>query len=497
MLYISIFLIVSLILIYILSLRYKDQAIFNKLDKKEHKLYMFYPMAEFLLDKTKLGNILNKPETVRKVRSLYILDQRDNQVRLYLYKKISLVIFVVFMFLCFSLILSCQYVLNDTDHVELSSVLTRPDTMEDEESIRLKFRMTDKAGNKVAYEDEIVIQNPPRKLTQEEWNEILKEAVFYLEQEVLGENESLDQIYSDLNFIESIPKTSIKVEWIPEDYRLISNSGKVENSTLTQSVKTTVTAVLKCQDMQKEHTIPLTIWPKVKDERNILFDELLKSIEKNKNQTVNETEWALPNKLGDYIIEWEKPKDDPSGVILVAGLTVSILIWFLMDKDLDSKVKHRNNQMLQDYPEIINKFSLLVNAGMTIKQAWFNIAEDYIRKKEVQKSEIRYAYEEMTATLYELKLGIPESQAYEQFGQRTGLLPYIKFSSCLVQNLKKGNKDMVSILKIEAMEAFHERKATAKKLGEEASTKLLGPMAIMLLIVFAIIMIPAFLSFGF
>ena len=55
---------------------------------------------------------------------------------------------------------------------------------------------------------------------------------------------------------------------------------------------------------------------------------------------------------------------------------------------------------------------------------------------------------------------------------------------------------MVNLLRTEAVEAFHERKEAAKRLGEEASTKLIVPMAIMLFIVLVIIMIPALLSFS-
>lgn len=54
---------------------------------------------------------------------------------------------------------------------------------------------------------------------------------------------------------------------------------------------------------------------------------------------------------------------------------------------------------------------------------------------------------------------------------------------------------MVEILRQEAMEAFGERKENTKRLGEEASTKLLGPMIMLLLVVLVIIIIPAFISF--
>ena len=47
----------------------------------------------------------------------------------------------------------------------------------------------------------------------------------------------------------------------------------------------------------------------------------------------------------------------------------------------------------------------------------------------------------------------------------------------------------------EALEAWDERKRKARVMGETAATKLLVPMIMMLAVVMAIIMIPAFLSF--
>ena len=152
--------------------------------------------------------------------------------------------------------------------------------------------------------------------------------------------------------------------------------------------------------------------------------------------------------------------------------------------------------MLMDYPDIINKFTLLINAGMTVKQAWSKIASDYEAKYLVNQTKKRFAYEEMLVTAHELKLGVTESEAYEQFGRRAGLLPYLKFSTLITQNLKKGNKGLSELLNLEAAEAFEERKEIAKRLGEEAGTKLLMPMMIMLIVVFAIILIPAFQSFS-
>lgn len=51
------------------------------------------------------------------------------------------------------------------------------------------------------------------------------------------------------------------------------------------------------------------------------------------------------------------------------------------------------------------------------------------------------------------------------------------------QNLRKGTKGLSELLKLESIQAFEERKARAKRLGEEAGTKLLLPMFLMLVVV--------------
>jgi len=494
MLYVSILILAALVIICIISVRYKDEKLINSLDKKEHKLYFLYPVAALLTEKTGLNKMFNKTNAAIKVKFLHVSDQGDKYTKLYLYKKLSLILSVVFLFSGLSLILSVQHILNNSGY--FNGVLVRPETGKEDVRIRLKFRMQNETDDNDAYEGEIIVKNSARSYTETEWEQILKEAVPYLEKKMLGENESPDYVHSNLNFFKEIPETGISVEWIPENHRLISSNGKVLNTDLTEKKDTWVTAVLKYRDKRVEHTIPLTVWPSFSDDKDKLYQKLQKIIAETEKQKESEKEWTLPDKVDKYIVNWEKPVSNPAGSIFILGILASVSIWFLTDRDLDNRLRQKNNQMLQDYSEIINKFSLLVNAGMTIKQAWFNISEDYIKKRDDGKGKARHAYEEMLVTWHELKLGVPEAKAYEQFGQRVGLLPYMKFSSLLVQNLKKGNKDMVNLLKAEAMEAIHERKEAAKKLGEEASTKLLAPMAIMLLIVLIIIMIPAFVSFN-
>ena len=54
---------------------------------------------------------------------------------------------------------------------------------------------------------------------------------------------------------------------------------------------------------------------------------------------------------------------------------------------------------------------------------------------------------------------------------------------------------MSELLEKEAVEAFEEQKNIAKQFGQQASTKLLLPMVMMLGIVIVVVTVPAFMSF--
>ena len=133
-----------------------------------------------------------------------------------------------------------------------------------------------------------------------------------------------------------------------------------------------------------------------------------------------------------------------------------------------------------------------MGAGMTIRNAFLKMGEDYKKQKKNQK---RYVYEEILIACNELQGGRSETEAYDHFGRRCQVQAYLKLSALLSQNLRKGSNDLLQMLRQEADNAFAQRKALAKKLGEEAGTKLLLPMMMMLCIVMVIIIIPAYFSF--
>ena len=71
----------------------------------------------------------------------------------------------------------------------------------------------------------------------------------------------------------------------------------------------------------------------------------------------------------------------------------------------------------------------------------------------------------------------------------------MKLASLFEQNRKTGMSNLRNLLGIEAVAAWEERVNLARRIGEEASTKLLLPLFLMLGVVMAMVMVPAMMAF--
>lgn len=177
------------------------------------------------------------------------------------------------------------------------------------------------------------------------------------------------------------------------------------------------------------------------------------------------------------------------------AIIISILAIILETRSLEKKLNQRNEELLNDYPELISKFSLLTLTGLSISNSLFRITDDYYSSLK-NGNKKRFIYEEIAITCKRLKNGIYEPIAYEELGQRIGLPCYIKFSTFLVTGLKRGTTDFNRLLAEEATVALLEHKADILKKGEQASSKLLWPMMLLLIVILILIMLPALSSFS-
>lgn len=332
--------------------------------------------------------------------------------------------------------------------------------------------------------EDVLVKQMADRLTQE------------LPSMILGNNSSLEEVREDLNLIQRAEGYPFRIEWESDDYSCIYSDGSVINEQLEKEGKVVcLTAIFTYGDYKEEHIFPIHIVPPVYSPEETFMKKVYDLLDFQERQNRYGEQMELPESVEGRKLIWSEEKEDSSGIIFILIAVGAVAVYFLRDRDLQDKMEERNKQMLLDYPQLVSRMTLYMGAGMTVRNVFRKIALDY-QKERQEGGQMHYVYEEMLLTCYELDSGISESAAYERFGKRCRMIQYMKFTNLLIQNLKKGSNGILEALRQEAKYAFEDRRNMARKLGEEAGTKLLLPMMLMLGIVMVLIIIPAYFSFS-
>ena len=341
--------------------------------------------------------------------------------------------------------------------------------------------------------DELVPVNisvSAQQYTDEELEQAYKKCMEALPQQILDKNSSLDHITQDLILNELTAVPGISAEWTSTDKTVLKSDGRVLNDELTEPVETSLLVELSDGSRHSLYTIPVTIYPKQYTDTETLLNGLMEDISRDDKESVTQTYLDLPSQyLGRKILF--KTKSADYSYIWILGILAGIL-FILRDKENKKKAgEERELQMQIDYPEIVSKLMIFVGAGLSVRSAIESIAHDY--KK--QDGETRHAYEQMCILSNKLNSGVSESTAYADLGRSSKGKQYMKLAGLLEQNRRSGLADLGMLLETEMREAWEERKNLARRMGEEASTKLLLPLLMMLVLVMIIVMVPALMSF--
>lgn len=331
-----------------------------------------------------------------------------------------------------------------------------------------------------------------RKYTKEEAEVLYQEASAYLPEVIRGQNDKLEDVRYRLELVTKMDGYPFTIAWESSNYTLVNTDGTVDNANLQEGMVVTLTAHFKYEQWTWEQQLHVQVNPVVYTHKEQVRNRIEELLHREAERTGSSEVMVLPDSMESMPITWREIIEDSSGYLMLLVLLAAGLLYWGKGRELDRRMEQRKKELLLDYPEIVNKLLLYMGAGMTIRNAFAKMGEDY---KKQQKERRRYVYEEILITCYELQGGRSEQEAYDHFGRRCQVQAYMKLSTLLSQNLRKGSNDLLGALRQESDNAFAERKNMARKLGEEAGTKLLLPMMMMLCIVMVIIMIPAYFSF--
>ncbi|MCR5388072.1 MAG: type II secretion system F family protein [Lachnospiraceae bacterium] len=343
------------------------------------------------------------------------------------------------------------------------------------------------------YEYEVNVED--RKLNEKEQKEKLDEALLIWRKELLAENASQNYVDKSLKPFDELCDGLVNVR-LSFDYTLIAPGGSINFDKVSESgTLTEIKASLKCGEKEAFDNMYVVLYPP----RLTRTEEILSAVKESINAENSGTseEFTLPLEAAGVELRWSRKKNNTGIFIMMLGIVAAAGILYGSAFDEKKEREKRNKALEREFILLLRQLSVLTRAGMTVMAAFDRIADSYLKRKKsgFLKNQV-LVYEEIIIILRRVKDGLGESEAYKSFGEQCGIPCYRKLSTLLIQNYKKGSRNLGTLLEALLEEEYTKQKTDIKKRGEELSTRLLLPMMIMLVLVMVIVTVPAMGSFN-
>ncbi|HMR76328.1 MAG TPA: type II secretion system F family protein [Polyangiaceae bacterium] len=173
-----------------------------------------------------------------------------------------------------------------------------------------------------------------------------------------------------------------------------------------------------------------------------------------------------------------------SGMIFIVGPIFLFLPWM----QLSGVVAERMKSINRGLPYAIDLVALAMSAGKDFPGAIRQVVEKSSDPDDA-------LVEEFGRILQELNLGRTRKQALVSFADRAPLETVQEFVNSVVQAEEKGNP-LADVLQIQAGMTRMRRSVKAEQMAAQAGVKMIGPLALLMLCIMALILGPMFLKLG-
>lgn len=353
----------------LLTIKY-EKAFLKKEKSKELQL----PLALWIVDKF---NIAKKArERIKSnLANLQLYRNVFNVVRMHYCKKISLCIAIVI--IC-NILSVADYLSSKDNKIDTIQEANRPKYGDTSDSLSLDVNIDGKSSRKVTFDIE------PRTLSDNEREKLFKDVYKYIKDKLPAKNKNLNQVTKKLELVKEYPKDSnVNISWMLDSEGLIDESGYVENI----DKKVSITLIITYLQYKKEYTINVTLKKHSKYDKDMLVNKIKKDIKRqNQDESTNE-KISFPKEIDGVKIDYSKSEEETKNtslIVLILGVVAIILILISKDKEIDTKMKERNDSLVMDYPKLLNKFALLLSAGFTIRKGWEKICYDACKEMNIQ-----------------------------------------------------------------------------------------------------------------
>ena len=239
--------------------------------------------------------------------------------------------------------------------------------------------------------EEISYAVEEQKITEEEVNVLYKSAIELIPSLILGDNIDLNKVTKDLALVTSIDGYPFTISWESSSYSLVHTDGAVQNEELEAPEVVTLSACFRYDEIEFENVFPVQICPVEYTERELFIKRIKDSLEEQNQESRTDEIFTLPKKIGNEDVTWKEVIQGSSGYLFLLICVAAVIVFTSQNKEVEEKLKKRSKELLLDYPELVNKLTLYMGAGMTIRNAFLKMGEDY--KKQEASNQKRYVYE--------------------------------------------------------------------------------------------------------
>ncbi len=391
-------------------------------------------------------------------------------------KKIGIIFFII---LVIAIVLDLTQ-----ENIGEDGVILRNPIGEADEEIALMLELE---GYEEVYE--YLLEVKAMRVTEEQ-------AEGYFTRAICEIDEEFQEMGSVIPLKEAYQAGLVAAEWSFEPWNVINADGTVVQEKIPEEgLVVSAGVTLSCGEYQKMYQFSFELEPRELSVEERVFNALEAWIA-SELQKEGEQELRLPEELEGVALSWTKKQDSLFVKILFLEAIALFALWYLQKKKQEEEKKKLDESIEMDYPDVVEQLALLLGAGMTIRQAWNRIATRYSDKRQKNQVSEKPVFEKIVQMNRRLVEGESESSAYQMFADEIGLMSYQRLIRSLLRNMEKGSTEMYVFLDQESHRAYEQRIHYAKKLGEEASTRMLLPLMLMMFVVMAIAMLPAIVNFS-
>ncbi len=233
------------------------------------------------------------------------------------------------------------------------------------------------------------IEVSERRYTTEEIQELFGRIIRRMDRLILNENQTPDHVETDLNLITEIPGEPVTVSWELDRYDVMNVKGEIQEKNIAEKgTLVKLNAVLTYTENEKEqaaYQCVVCVYPKKLSGEEKIKKTVTENMKKADEKQREQETMILPERLGKNEIRYYHPFHNRGMIMLTMSIMIGILLCALQKQNEKKALEDRKKQMLKDYPDIINKLTLYLGAGMTVKRAWRKVTEAMREKKKKGK----------------------------------------------------------------------------------------------------------------